>query len=418
MEKTLMQRLKKLCKRITPAGILAILFLVYICYVGYAAFPDFVKNTGSSYYSKAGLTEYINTIDEQYEGMLTTSRDNLFLQNKANYINFNGAMARLLHQPVMNERLMLKNGHLTTFSEKGLTDSYIQNAAENIIRFSKTLEEQGKNFLYVQAPSQISKYENLLPTGYKDTANSNADKLIAQLRINNVEVLDLREELQNEGISITDAFYVTDHHWLPETGFWAYTKILQKLEAMNATGPIDTYYTNPDNFTFNSYEDTFLGSSGKRTGIYYAGLDDSTIIQPNFDTDITFVIPSWGGLTRKGRYEDISYNQNIDPDYSNPDFYKENVYGLYGWGDLPLSNWRNVNAPETAKFLLIGDSYANVPFSLMSLYISSCDEVDMRHFTDDFTEYFDNYDPDTVIFLIGSGSISSNFTKHPYLEQP
>ena len=176
MEKTLMQRLKKLCKRITPAGILAILFLVYICYVGYAAFPDFVKNTGSTYYSKAGLTEYINTIDEQYEGMLTTSRDNLFLQNKANYINFNGAMARLLHQPVMNERLMLKNGHLTTFSEKGLTDSYIQNAAENIIRFSKTLEEQGKNFLYVQAPSQISKYENLLPTGYKDTANNNADK--------------------------------------------------------------------------------------------------------------------------------------------------------------------------------------------------------------------------------------------------
>ena len=83
-----------------------------------------------------------------------------------------------------------------------------------------------------------------------------------------VPYLDLREEMQAEGISVTDAFYTTDHHWKPQTGLWAFGKILEKLETTGAIPSVDPVYTDPGNYSFEIHENTFLGSSGKRTGIH------------------------------------------------------------------------------------------------------------------------------------------------------
>ena len=250
---------------------------------------------------------------------------------------------------------------------------------------------------------------------YTDNTNATADAFLYLLEQSGVPYLDLREEMQKEGMSVTQAYYTTDHHWKPETGFWAYGKILDKLARMGAIDAIDPFYADSENYTFDTYENTFLGSSGKRTGIYYAGLDDSTFIRPNFDTDISIRIPT-RNLECRGPYEDVGYKTNVVPNYQDPDFFQENHYGLYGWSDNAITHWRNEQAPQQGKFLLIGDSFGNIPFSLLSIYCSSCDEIDMRHYDDDFAAHYEAYAPDTVIVEIYIRNTISVFTDISYSE--
>lgn len=409
------KRLSEIVRNFRPSHSLAVLFLAFIFYVSLAGLPAFLTQLSSTFQNNTGFTHFIRTINEQYEGMLTTEKDQPLLQNKGTYINFNGFMADFIQQPLMNERVKLKNGHLTRVNAKSPSTAEVQKAAENIIGFHNAQTTRGGNFLLVMVPSQISKYEDLLPVGYTDTTNATADAFLSLLEQSGVPYLDLREEMQKEGMSVTQAYHTTDHHWKPETGFWAYGKILDKLARMGAIDTIDSFYTDPENYTFVTYENSFLGSSGKRTGIYYAGVDDATFIRPNFETDIFFQIPELE-LDCRGRYEEVSYNINSEFNYQDPDFFQENLYGLYGWGDNSITHWRNEQAPQQGKFLLVGDSFGNIPFSLLSIYCSSCDEIDLRYYEDDFSAHYESYAPDIVIVEIYVKNTVSEFTDIPYSE--
>lgn len=406
-------RFTNLLQKLRPAHLLALLFLIYIIFVALAALPEFLYHLGGAFYWETGYSHLIETIDEQYSGMLTTEKDQPLLHNKGSYINLNGLMAKSLKQPMMNDRILLKNGHLTHVVSESRDPAEIQQAADNIIRFYNAHAAAGGKFLFVMVSSQISKYENLLPAGYTDTTNATADAFLSLLEEAGVPYLDLREEMHRENMSVTDAYYTTDHHWKPQTGLWAYGKILKKLEQLQAIGPVETFYTDPENYTFETYENTFLGSSGKRTGIYYAGLDDSVIIRPNFPTEIQISLPEWDKHLR-GRYEEVCYNTDAVHNYQDPDFYQENSYGLYGWGDRTITHWRNKQAPENGRFLLLGESFGNIPFSLMSIYLSSCDEVDLRYYDGDFAAHYQAYDPDTVIIEVNVDMTISDFTTFPY----
>ena len=103
----------KLRKKLTAAHLLSVSFLVYILFVSLAALPEFLYHLGGAFYWETGYTHFIETVDQQYSGMLSTDKDAPLLQNKGSYINFNGAMARVLGQPMMNDRVLLKNGHLS-----------------------------------------------------------------------------------------------------------------------------------------------------------------------------------------------------------------------------------------------------------------------------------------------------------------
>lgn len=403
----------KLRRKLTAAHLLAVSFLVYILFVSLAALPEFLYHLGGAFYWDTGYKHFIETVDQQYSGMLSTDKDAPLLQNKGSYINFNGAMARLLGQPMMNDRVLLKNGHLSHVLPNAPEPEAIQAAAENVIRFSRRQTGSGGSFLFVMAPSQISKYEDLLPAGYTDATNQTADTFLALLEEAGVDCLDLREQMHAEGISSADSHYTTDHHWTPQTGFWAFGKILKKLEAMGAISPVDPLYTSPENYTFEIYEDTFLGSSGKRTGIHFAGLDDSIYIRPNFETDLSVRIPE-RQLELRGRYEEVAYNTEAFHDYEDPNFYLENSYGLYGWGDTKITHWRNEAPAQAGKFLLIGESFGNVPYSLMSLCFESCDEVDRRYFDEDFRGYYEAYGPDTVILEVNVDMTVSENTSFAY----
>ena len=390
-----MELLKK-ARKLRPAHLLAAAFLLYIGFVALYPMEPLKNDTKSLLKGEISVSAYMDRIDEMYGGMLSTEQDQPLLQNKGTYINLNGAMAKLLGQPMMNERVKLKNGHLTSVVSWRHSQEDIVYTAQNITSLARTQEKNGGQFLFVLAPSQISKYEDLLPEGYTDTMNDTSDTLLSLLDQNSVACLDLREALHKDQISNADAFFVTDHHWRPQTGFWAYTKILSALEESGAIASVDGFYTDSSHYDFVTYPNTFLGSSGKRTGICYAGVDDSIFIQPQFDTEITLTIPD-RELELTGRYEEVCYNTDDPLNPDDPDYFQFNAYGLYGWGDNSLNRWRNENAPDNSKVMLIGDSFGNIPFSLMSIYFSDCDELDMRYYSEDFQRHYQDFQPDIVI---------------------
>lgn len=393
-------------------GVLAVIFLVFCVSVGLSGLPQFLANSRSALAEKDTFRQYIERIDDQYYEMLTTESSVPFLQNKATYINLNGLMAKILGQQEINTVMKLKNGYLSWQEMTDLKPG-MNVVLENILRFSQKQTQQGKSFLFVLAPSKTYQHDQNFPVGFDDTANEDAEIFLKRLEENQIAYVDLRSEMESDGISYEDAFYVTDHHWTTQTGFWAYTKILDALQENGSIPEVDSFYTDPENYQFRVYEDNFLGSMGKRTGIYYAGLDDFCIITPKYDTDLSIQIPGTQ-IDFRGDFENVAYNFRAMDILEENDYFNDNPYGLFGWGDYGLTHWKNENAPESRNVMLIGNSYGNVPFAFLPLYFSSCAEMDMRFFTDSFEAFYESYAPDTVILLVHVDNIVSENTYYPF----
>ena len=340
--------------------------------------------------------------------MLSTEKENTGLQNKATYINFNGLMARLMGQKECNELIKLKNGYLSwpgySYEKSSLDIVFI-----SIQALFQQQAEQGKDFLFVLAPAKNYQSEQYYPVGHNDTANHDVLYLLELLKKNGIPYLDLREKLVQDSIPYEEIFYITDHHWTTQTGFWAFTQI---LETMKNNGSIEadiSSYVNPKNYQFTIYEDSFLGSLGKRTGICYAGVDDFCVITPRYKTNISVQIPN-AEIDVSGDFETTAYNRHALYKLNQKDYFNDNLYGLYGWSDRPHISWSNPNAPENKNVLLIGNSYGNIPFSFMPLYFSSCEELDLRHFTGDFSSFYVDYAPDTIIILVNVDTVADENT--------
>jgi len=391
-----MKKLLLTIKKIKRLHILAALFLAFIFYVGMATLPATMKNIGAFVRGGEGadINSIASEIDFDYFEMLDFMGYNF--QNKGVYINLNGLMARIMGQRLMNERIKLDNGHLTyTFWRTDAT-----RGAEQLTKLYEKQKENGKEFLFVLTPYQVSKYEDLMPPGYEDWGNENADDLADMLTANGVPVLDLRDVMRDEGMSYSDTFFVTDNHWKTETGFWAYATILERLAQGGAIETVDAKYTDIENFDLNIYHDWFLGSHGKRTGIYYAGLDDIAIIEPKFESDISLSIPSHG-IYKSGDFYEVTYNEEC----LIYDYYLGSAYEAYGFGNRDQKRYENEGAPLDLKLMTIGDSFNNVPAALYPLVFKTCDVLDMRHWTRDFAGYYAEFDPDIIIVMFSPSEV-------------
>ena len=388
------QRIFNRIKQVSYNQVLAVLFVVSMFYIASATLPSTIMNIGS--FLKDEKRDILSTrqkIDDEYRNMLEF-HGNYFI-NKGAYINLNGLMARVIGQRWMNERVKLNNGHLTYLWRKQNTSR----AAIQMTKLNNAQIENGGNFLFVLAPHQIPGDEDILPVGYKDYGNQNADELLDKLRKNNVPYLDLRKELRKDDISYADAFFVTDHHWKPETGFWAYTKTIDYLISESIIQPIDSMYTDKSFFNVEVYKNWILGSNGKRTGSYYAGVDDFSIITPKFETEITLEKPI-RKTTIKGSFAEVAYNyeKNVK------DYFSANPYAAYGNGERDTKYYRNVSAPVDLKVLGLKDSFGLASFTFLPLVFSVYDELDMRNYNGDFLDYYTNFEPDIVLIIVNSSS--------------
>ncbi len=310
--------------------------------------------------------------------------DNIIGWNFASFNEYNGVY-------------QLRDGHWTSLKEKRDMSEHIASFRD----FNAFCEELGINFLYVQAPYKVSKFTDLDVSGNVDFSNQNADDLLAGLSEASVATFDLRQVIYDQKLDHHALFYRTDHHWKAETALWAAGEIASYLNTSYGYH-INTEKMNPANYYGVEYEHFFLGSLGKKVTLAQAAPDDFSLMYPQFETNIRMVIPSIG-IDLTGDFA-ITYNMRVFNE--EPDYYNDNPYGTYGFGNRAILSIENlIETAETKKVLIIHDSFGSsvVPFFAMGL--QHTDSIDLRYFNGSLETYIKETLPDMVIVMYNAGEI-------------
>lgn len=318
---------------------------------------------------------------------------------KNSYININGLFAKLTGRTVYNDVATLKNGMLINANLGGMNT---EAAAKSTAAFRDFIEKCGGQLLFVQAPYKLDINNELLPTGVSNSANTRADNMLLALKSLNVDTLDLRQTMATDSATLKKYFYVTDHHWNTAGGFYAYTQICEKINSLFKEKTITNPFADINNWNITTYENWFLGSQGKRVGIFFAGIDDLDIYEPKFDTKMSSYIVNHSTF-KSGSFSDV----NVIKGYlDKPNYFADNAYCSYIGGDYPLVQNRNAAAPVKLRVLVLKDSFTLPVQAFLTTTYSEVDVIDPRYFDEcELAEYVECTRPDVVVMLINPWSM-------------
>lgn len=330
------------------------------------------------------------------------------LPGKQFYITLNGGFQRLLGMRNVNDRYRMNNGHLTYVVPQ--TDVTAQ--AENTAVFRDTLEEMGIPFVYVSTPFKIDPGDKQLPEGVEDYSGENVDAFLSLLEEKDVTTLDLRQLEKEQGLDHYSLFYMTDHHWKAETGFWAYTQVARWLEHLDSSFAVDPVLTAEENYTRTVYEDIFCGSAARRVGPLYAGLDDMTVISPKFTTALQAEIPA-KDLYREGSFEDtLLFYEYL----TRTNMLETSAYGVYLGEDHPKMHITNHSRSQglevqstPKKLLILKDSYALVAAPWLALSYDEIVLIDLRLYEENLMAFIAEYQPDLVMAMYNPGALEEQY---------
>ncbi len=316
---------------------------------------------------------------------------------KQTFINVNGLMANTLNMQGyysdMGMYVTDENYIVSAYAETSTDYEY-----EQIVSFKEYLDSIGVNLVYVNAPTKYVDDAWFSEQFGKSTyTNKNADLFLQRIENAGISVIDLRDEMENDGLNVSEQFFRTDHHWTPECGLWA-TQII--AEGLNdyCDYNIDTSIYDKSNFTFTEYKECWLGEQGRKVAATYVGLDDYTVVRPNFET--SYLFKTTEGLV-EGTFDDF-----IDESVYN---LENDVYENKSWHySYAQRNCINNNV-DYGKVLLLGDSYSQVVEPYLSLGVSEIDSLILRQHGDgfDLRTHIKNCGYDTIVicyaqFMIGA----------------
>lgn len=337
----------------------------------------------------------------------TSTMENVYndgLPGKYFFLDLNGGFQRLMGIRSINERYQLDNGYLTYI----IPETDVTGIAENTISFRDKLDALDIPFAYINTPFLIDPEDKQLPISVEDYSNENADCFLSILKENGVNTLDLRELEKAQGLDHYSLYFRTDHHWKAETGFWAYQQIVDWLARQDASYTVDPVLTDPENYSYTTYENIFMGSSGRRIGKLYAGMDDLTVISPKFESSLRFEAPFYD-LLREGSYEETL----LFPKYlSGGKDHETNRYNVYCGDEYPelyiTNSSRQKDLPvqsQPKRLLILKDSYSSVVIPYLALSYDELCFIDMRLFGQDLMTFIEDYQPDMVITLYNPGAL-------------
>lgn len=321
------------------------------------------------------------------------------------FVDINGFLQRLMGKNFIpdadpNKNIYrLTNGQITTINTRQETSIL----AERLLALRNFAEKNNIDFLYVQAPFKDNKYDSKLPAGIQDFSNENADNFLDQFRNGGGATVDLRDVLHQEGKDYASLFFSSDHHWKPETGFRVCRILVEYLNKQFDFNVVKPFYTNIDNYEVKTLKNWFLGSLGKRTGKYYSGLDDFSIISPLFGTELT--VATMGGQEYSGTLSQLLFFDNNTQVRNN---YLQDCYLYYiGW-NYSLQHLVNKKSDNCAKIMLIHDSFANVVTPYLALCYKEVISVDIRTSERDFSlmKLIEKESPDIIIVIYSTDSIT------------
>lgn len=351
-------------------------------------------------FSISNIIERIKNIEGKVE---KTSSNFIFGYDK--WIELSNAYKKIIDWNLVSYREYngvneLENGYLTWFSSKTDTGEHILTISD----FKDYCQSLGINFLYVQTPSKISKYQDKNLSGELDFSNQNADSLLEGLRKNNVLCLDLREDFSRANFNHHEKFFKTDHHWKPQTGLWAAKIISDELDK-DFQANINLNLLGETAWRGTVYKERLFGSQGKKVTLARAKPEDITLFYPNFPTKIHYVISEC----------DIDATGDFSISYSElpTDSKKYIPYGIYNHGSQAIISIENLLPTNNTKILIIGDSYVCALAPFMAVCVKHLDVLDERFFTGSIKKYVEVNRPDIVIVSYNASTISPiDFSAH------
>ena len=312
-----------------------------------------------------------------------------------------------VRENLLGTRILQKGSTVIVKSDSGSLSDEIRKVSRNDMKeplsrihtLKEVSEHYGAHFLYCAAPGK-ELYETL-PLNAENFCAENYGSFLTLLEESGIPVLDCSSAFREKGLSASDLFYKTDHHWQIRTGFHAASAICEELSRRYGFS-YDPFYADLGNYTVTVYPDWFLGSKGKKTGAFFTsgGPDDFELITPAFPTQFQEEQP-FRNEVREGRFEDtLLYMKNMEKD-----FYKVNTYATYSGGDFRLQIMKNRLNPEGRTILMIRDSFACAAAPFLALYTSELHLCDMRNFSSfvgdkiNAEDYIRETRPDYVVVL-------------------
>ena len=321
------------------------------------------------------------------------------------YIDINGAYYQITGKKYVkayDSIAKLKNGMLVYANlEKNNFDGAFR--VDSLKEFDDALSQKGIDFLYVLAPSKMSRYDRDEYLPYKAVSSgTDPTSLVDALSKSDLSYIDIEAQMREDGIPHYDSFFRSDHHWLPQTGFYANTLICQYLKD-DLGFEFNSRILDIDNYNQDTYERSFLGTQGRGIGTVFSPVDDMTLIYPRFDTDIS--VNTGGDITEGTFYDAIFRMEYLTPKVDVND----NDYFVYLGGSVPWQLIKNNNADNDKKIVLVTDSFSGVSAPFLSLACSELHILDGRWFEgESIYDYAVRIEADVVISLHHSSTITDD----------
>lgn len=322
-------------------------------------------------------------------------------------MNLNGRIEKTIGKRQIKDWYAQDNGGIVYVVEKYDT-TQMSNA---IVEFNNQLKKElGKEISYIQFPFQIDEFDKQLPKGIEDYSNENTNELLQRLRKNNIDVLDLRIPLHQEKTDYYSCFFKTDHHWKPETAFWAFQKIQEYFKNEDPSFCVDSKLTNFDNYSARVF-DNFIGSEGRSTSPSFCGYERFLAISPKFNTNLTVFDSEDAILSQGNASETLLHDKFLK--YKSWDYCDEYDYYL-GMVDrfcrIQNNNFDNKNSGiniNGKKIFIIKDSFAHPMIPFFAYGYRETTFADLRSFQGNLMDEIREANPDKIFVMYNPGAYCS-----------
>lgn len=292
------------------------------------------------------------------------------------------------------DRIVVDNEYLSRLYQK----QNVSSCANNILKFNSFLKENNIPLLFVHAPSKLCNNQ-LNSYIYKDYSDVGASDFLNYIE-KDIDYIDLRKNISKVTTKPLKLYFKTDHHWLPETGFWV-TNELSDYIINNYGFALNKENIEKEKYKKKVYPNIFFGSDGRNVSLSNASPEDFSVITPNFKTSLNVKIANLG-IDRNGSFHDTLINWDL---LKYVYYYESNQYAAYAYGDQPLINIHNNYVSNGKKILLIKDSFSDVVSPYLAMEVENLSIIDLRYFDGSLKNYVTKYQPDLVLVMYNTSSI-------------
>ena len=347
------------------------IFLLGMIYV----FVHFTKNAyDNQIFIKVGETDVETTIEAAFP-------------HKESIKELYGWANRYASPNEIDKKVKDEDGYIRPVSFSHYHTDY---AAERIAELRDVCKDKGVEFAYISYPSKSDSTDTGAVYGIDSNLETVRGNFLNKLDEYGIEILNVRDLLEAEGLTRKETFYKTDHHWNTRAGLFAARSIAQFMHDKG-------FNTKPelledDLFTYKEYKNCWFGETGRKYSVTWVGsLDDFTVIKPKYDTSIDYIVPN--RFEKNGDFSVLLNEAVYGTDF---DLYSTSLHYSYmpeAGGNTII---RNNNFEDGAKILIIQDSFSVVVVPFLTLGCGEVNMWDMRKNDASLYEYIQNNDFDIV----------------------